>query len=75
MLLIIWQTPTRFYYKIVKGTYTKYFVGYENQYSHKVLFIIDLWKDLDYKVYKKRFSPRDILIKYLNTCIKKLERR
>lgn len=75
MYLVIWQTPQNLYFKIVKGTYKKYYIGYKNQYSHKVIFIIDLYKELNYLFYKKRFSIKDIIIKYHKTCLKKLERR
>ena len=75
MYIVIWQTPTRMYYKVVRGTYKQYYVGYENQYSHKVLLVIDLYKDLNIYAYKKRFSFRSLLANYLKHLLKKLERR
>jgi hypothetical protein len=75
MYIVIWQTSQKLYFKIVKGTYKKYYVGYENQYSHKIIFIIDINKEINYPYIKKRFSIKDIIIKYLKTCLKKLERR
>lgn len=74
MYIVIWQTPTKLYYKIVKGTYRKYYVGMENRYSHKVILVVDLFKDIG-MFYKKRNSFKDIVINILKTCIKKLERR
>ena len=75
MYIVIWQTPTKLYYKIVRGTYKKYYVGYYNQYDHKVIFVIDLYKECSNIFYKKRFSFRDIFIRYLKDLLNILERR
>ena len=75
MYIVIWQTSSGLYYKLVKGTYQKYYVGYENQYSHKVLLVIDLFHDLNIDFDKKKFSFRSLLINSLKHLLKKLERR
>lgn len=42
MIICYVRPDNTYYYKIVKGTYTNYFIGYENQYHHKVIMIIEL---------------------------------
>lgn len=74
MYIIVWQTRNNLYYKVVKGTYKKYYIGYENQYSHKIIFIIDLYHDLNI-FYKKRFSFKMFIIKHLRDLLNILERR
>ena len=42
MSIVVWKRrDSSLYYRIVRGTYKRYFVGYENQYHHKVVFIIN----------------------------------
>ena len=41
MCIVIWKKrDSSLYYRVVKETYKKYFVGDSNQYGHEVLFII-----------------------------------
>ena len=75
MFIVVWQTPTKLYYKVVKGTYKNYYVGYENQYSHKVILVIDLYKDFNVYFYKRRRSFKCIVVKYLKHLLNILERR
>jgi len=41
--LIIWHNSKKniYYYKVVKGYYVNYYVGYKNSYDHEVVLIID----------------------------------
>lgn len=43
--IVIWYNENRkkYYYKIVNGFYTDYYVGYRNQYDHVVVLIIPLY--------------------------------
>lgn len=41
MFIVVWKRPDNtYYYRFVKGTYAKYYVGFENQYDHVVILII-----------------------------------
>lgn len=41
MCIVIWKKrDSSLYYRVVKETYKKYFVGDSNQYGHEVLFVI-----------------------------------
>lgn len=42
--IIVWfnRNNKEYYFKKVKGTYIKYYVGYVNQYNHEVLLVIDI---------------------------------
>jgi len=42
--IIVWlnRNNNEYYFKKVKGTYIKYYVGYVNQYNHEVLLVIDI---------------------------------
>lgn len=49
-MYIIWLKPNnQYYYRLVKGTYKNYYVGYKNQYDHEIILIISC-------SYKKKFS-------------------
>lgn len=52
MLCVIWHNhnTNSYYYRIVKGSYVKYYVGYFNQYNHEVVLLIPLI----YTVYRKK---------------------
>lgn len=50
-LIVVWFNPNKktYYYKIVKGYYKRYFVGYRNSYDHEVILIIPLKQEIFYK--------------------------
>lgn len=50
-IIVVWFNPNKkeYYYRIVKGFYKKYFIGFKNQYNHEVILIIPLNYDLFYK--------------------------
>ncbi|MDD6224162.1 MAG: hypothetical protein PUB18_04085 [bacterium] len=61
--VIVWKNLNKntYYYKIVKGTYKNYFIGYVNQYNHEVIIIIDNIYLSSYKVpIKKKVLTRAI---------------
>lgn len=43
MKIIIWKNHNnnKFYYKVVRGWYADYEIGYFNKYNHEVVFIIE----------------------------------
>lgn len=49
--IIVWLKPNShtYYYKIVRGFYADYYVGYKNSYNHEVILIIDVYRDLVHK--------------------------
>lgn len=63
--IIIWFNPRKkeYYYRVVKYSYTDYYVGYRNAYDHEIVLIIH---DL-YFQYKIPFSRRlkNKIIRYL----------
>lgn len=65
--LIVWFNPNKniYYYKLVRGTYSQYRVGFKNQYGHEVVLIID--DVLYHKPSKKPIKQRVItsLISFL----------
>ena len=46
--IVIWYNPNKdtYYWKLVYNLFDKYYVGYTNQYNHKVIIVIDLFKDV-----------------------------
>lgn len=52
MTCVIWHNHNNncYYYRIVKGSYTNYYVGYFNQYNHEVVLLIPFV----YKLYKRK---------------------
>lgn len=71
--LIIWYNPNKniYYWKYVYNLFNKYYVGYTNQYNHKILLIIDIYKDIYYKVpFRKKVIRK--LISFLHRLEKKL---
>lgn len=52
MKLVVWYVPKKkeYYHKLVKGQYTDYEVGYENQYGHKIVYTADGLYDYSYKI-------------------------
>lgn len=62
MFIVVWKRPNNtYYYRYVKGTYKKYFVGYYNQYNHEVVLIIE--PTIRKVSIKKRFKC--FLIRYI----------
>lgn len=73
--LVIWFNTEKksYYYRLVKNTYKKYFVGYRNQYNHEVVLIIPL--SVFYSHCKKITYPHKALkrfISFLQNIEKKL---
>lgn len=59
---VIWRRPNNsYYYRIVKGTYMEYYVGYYNQYGHEIVLIIH--PDVQKVSLKERF--KSTLIRYI----------
>lgn len=50
--LIVWFNPNKneYYYKVIYNLFGKYEVGYINQYNHIVILVIDIYKELIYKM-------------------------
>lgn len=60
--IVVWKKPNNtYYYRLVKGKYADYFVGYKNQYDHEIVLIID---SLEYRIRKtskkKKFKKKVI---------------
>ena len=54
--IIIWKKQDNsYYYRIVKGHYSNYEIGYVNSYGHQIVLIID---NLEYRVRKKPLKNR-----------------
>lgn len=72
--LIIWHNLNydTYYYKLVKGTYKFYYVGYINQYNHKIVLIISL-SDF-YSHYKKITYPHKALKRFIS-FLQNIERK
>ena len=76
--IIVWFNPNShtYYYRLVRGYYAKYEIGYKNSYDHEVILIIDIYRDL---VHKEKITVRVLkkLISFLQNILKKLwiERR
>lgn len=62
MKIVIWKRKDNtFYYKMVKGFYGDYHVGYVNQYGHQVVHTIDNVYVINPKMsFKKRCINRFI---------------
>lgn len=68
--IVVWFNPNKksYYYKIVHDYFNRYEVGYENQYSHKIILVIDIYKDLVHKTpLKTKVIKR--LIRFLQKLI------
>lgn len=64
-MIIVWERPNNTHYiRHVKGFYKNYYVGYMNQYNHKVLFVIRLRDYIQYDNRFKMFLKRNILRLY-----------
>lgn len=64
--VIVWHNLNKntYYYKIIRGTYNEYRVGYINHYNHKIIVIVEDIYLHEYKVpLRKRVISR--LISFL----------
>ena len=65
MCIVIWKRrDSSLYYRVVRGTYKNYFIGYENQYHHKVVFIINNVY-ISNKDYSFKAKCKNRIIRYL----------
>lgn len=69
--IIVWRKPDNTYYhRKVNGFYTNYQIGYENQYNHKIVDIIDFYIE-----YQKPMSLRKRVLTNTISFLQKLQRR
>lgn len=69
--IIIWRKPDNTYYhKKVNGSYKKYYVGYQNQYGHEIVDIVDYYIE-----YHKPISLRKTVLTNTISFLQKLQRR
>lgn len=49
--LVVWydKKHDRYYYKIIHDVFERYYEGFVNQYGHKVIIYIDIYKELIHK--------------------------
>lgn len=73
--LVIWYNPNKniYYYRFVTSDYAKYEVGYENQYGHVVILVIDNVYREQY-VIKKYLSIRKMVLTPIIEFLQKLNR-
>lgn len=73
MLCIIWFNRKKdyYYYRIVKGCYKRYYVGYKNQYGHEIVLIIRL----KYDVYVKKTSIKKRVLMRLISFLQNINER
>lgn len=66
--IVVWFNPNTntYYYKHIYDTFNRYHVGYVNQYSHKVIIVIDIYKDL--------FDKPSIKVKVIKRLIRFLQK-
>lgn len=73
--IIIWHNLNKdtYYYRIVKGFYRNYEVGFINQYNHQIILIIDIYKEFT-QFYKMPWKKRVIkkAISFLHRLDKKI---
>jgi len=65
-VIVIWHNKEKkkYYYRRVSGHYTKYYIGYNNQFGHEVILVIDII-DKDYQ-YSRKTRIIDKIISWLN---------
>lgn len=65
--LVVWYNPNKsiYYYKIVRGFYQDYKIGFKNSYGHVVCLVIPV----SFKITKEKL--RKILIKRLISFLEK----
>lgn len=72
-LIIVWHNLNydTYYYKIVKGFYSSYNIGYVNKYNHKIILVIPISN----LIYKYKVSPlRKVLRKFIS-FLQKIEKK
>lgn len=64
--IVVWKKPNgTYYYKMVRGYYATYEVGYVNSYDHVVVLVIDNLPYRDFRIpYKLRLKRK--LIYFIN---------
>lgn len=72
MKLVVWHNLNydSYYYKIIKGYYGVYEVGYINQYNHEIVLVID---KIYFQVYKPPIKKR--VLRKMISFLQKLEKR
>lgn len=63
--IVIWRKPDNtYYYRIIKGHYFDYEIGYKNSYEHEIVLIID---NLEYRIRKisKKKRIKEKVIKFI----------
>lgn len=69
--VIIWKKKDNSYYhKKVTGFYSRYYIGYKNQYDHEIVDIIDFYKE-----YSNSMSFRKKVLTKTISFLQKLNRR
>lgn len=73
MLCVIWFNRKKdyHYYRIVKGSYKRYYIGYINQYGHEVVLIIRL----KYDIYVKKTSIKKRVLKKLISFLQNINEK
>ncbi len=63
-LIVVWFNPNKkiYYYRIIKGFYKRYYVGYKNQYNHEVILVIPL----KYEMFYKRPLRKKVLMRFIS---------
>lgn len=67
--IVVWhnQKNDSYYYKIVRGIIQRYYVGFKNQYGHKIVLIIEC----DFMIKKEKLKKK--LIKRIISFLEKYE--
>ena len=65
--IIVWYNPKKDSYKWKKvcDVFDRYYVGFTNQYGHIVVVVIDLYKELIYKMPLRKKSYYWLFTKYI----------
>lgn len=61
-----------YYYKVLSGYYHHYYIGYQNQFNHEVILIIDFNND-PYKIEKIPLQKR--MIEKIMYCLNRFKER
>lgn len=69
--IIVWKKKDNtYYYRKVRGSYTNYYIGYENQYGHEIICIIDYYKE-----FEKPISFRKRVIRKIISLLQKFDKK
>lgn len=68
--IVVWHNPKKdsYYYKLIKGNYVNYKVGYKNQYGHEVIVVVE-----DVSFLGRKTSLKTKLINKLICLLNKLK--